>query len=46
LVVLLESGELDYIFLYRSVAEQHKLKFLALPDKINLKKSELEKFYG
>ena len=46
LLALLEAGELDYIFLYRSVAEQHRLKFLTLPDKINLKKSELEKFYG
>jgi molybdate/tungstate transport system substrate-binding protein len=46
LVALLESGELDYIFLYQSLAEQHKLKFLSLPDKINLKKSELEKYYG
>ncbi|MBA4407186.1 tungstate ABC transporter substrate-binding protein WtpA [bacterium] len=45
LLALLEVGELDYIFLYRSVAEQHELKFLALPDKINLKKAELEEYY-
>lgn len=45
LVALLESGEIDYIFLYRSVAEQHKLKYLTLPDNINLKKAELEDLY-
>lgn len=46
LLSLLEAGELDYIFLYRSVAIQHKLKYLSLPDEINLKKSELEDYYG
>lgn len=45
LLALLEAGELDYIFLYKSVAEQHGLKFLTLPDKINLKKAELEDYY-
>lgn len=37
LLALLESGSIDYIFLYRSVAIQHKLKYLVLPDEINLK---------
>jgi molybdate/tungstate transport system substrate-binding protein len=45
LLALLEAGELDYIFLYRSVAEQHRLKYLTLPDTINLKKAELEDYY-
>jgi molybdate/tungstate transport system substrate-binding protein len=45
LLALLETGELDYIFIYRSVAEQHGLRFLTLPDKINLKKAELEDYY-
>lgn len=36
LIALLESGEIDYMFIYRSVAVQHKLKFLALPEAINL----------
>ncbi|MBU0763706.1 MAG: tungstate ABC transporter substrate-binding protein WtpA [Bacteroidetes bacterium] len=40
LLALLESGSIDYIFLYRSVAEQHKLKYLVLPDEINLKNPE------
>jgi len=45
LLALLEVGELDYIFIYRSVAEQHHLKYLILPDQINLKNPELESHY-
>ena len=45
LLTLLEVGELDYVFIYRSVAEQHKLKTLVLPDEINLKKAEFADFY-
>jgi len=41
LLALLESSTIDYIFLYRSVAEQHGLKYLRLPDQINLKNSQL-----
>ena len=37
LLSLLESGNLDYIFIYKSVALQHQLKYLVLPDQINLK---------
>jgi len=36
LLALLEAGELDYIFIYRSVAEQHGLNIISLPDEINL----------
>lgn len=46
LLALLETGTLDYIFLYRSVAQQHKLSYLLLPDSINLKKFDLELFYS
>jgi len=46
LLALLETGTIDYIFLYRSVAQQHKLKYLLLPDSINLKKFELKEFYN
>jgi molybdate/tungstate transport system substrate-binding protein len=45
LLALLEVGELDYIFIYRSVAEQHKLRYILLPDKINLKKTQLRDLY-
>ena len=37
LLGLLEAGAIDYIFIYRSVARQHNLKFITLPDEINLK---------
>ena len=45
LLALLEVGELDYIFIYRSVAEQYELEYLILPDEINLKKTEFADFY-
>ncbi|MEE4196772.1 MAG: tungstate ABC transporter substrate-binding protein WtpA [Bacteroidales bacterium] len=45
LLALLESNSIDYIFLYRSVAEQHGLKYVVLPDSINLKNPDLNEFY-
>ncbi|HSH51708.1 MAG TPA: tungstate ABC transporter substrate-binding protein WtpA [Bacteroidales bacterium] len=45
LLALLESNTIDYIFLYRSVAEQHGLKYVILPDSINLKNPDLNDFY-
>lgn len=45
LLALLEVGELDYMFIYRSVAEQHKLRYILLPDEINLKKTQLSDSY-
>jgi molybdate/tungstate transport system substrate-binding protein len=36
LIALLEAGELDYIFIYRSVAQQHQARYLLLPEEINL----------
>lgn len=46
LVALLESESIDYIFLYRSVAMQHQLKYLILPDAINLKNPALAADYA
>ncbi|MBC8321302.1 MAG: tungstate ABC transporter substrate-binding protein WtpA [Bacteroidetes bacterium] len=46
LLALLESNNVDYIFLYRSVAEQHKLNYVILPDSINLKDPGLSDFYS
>lgn len=36
LLSTMESGDVDYAFMYKSVAEQHKLEFLELPGEINL----------
>jgi len=46
LIGLLESDVIDYIFLYRSVAEQHGLKYVILPDSINLSNPNLSAFYS
>jgi molybdate/tungstate transport system substrate-binding protein len=36
MLALLDSGDIDYTFEYRSVAEQHGLRFIELPPEINL----------
>lgn len=46
LIALLETHSVDYIFIYRSVAMQHKLKYLVLPDEINLKMPEMAELYS
>ena len=45
LVAMLESGVMDYAWEYRSVAVQHRLKFLTLPQELNLSNYELESIY-
>lgn len=45
LLALLEAGELDYIFIYRSVVEQHKLRYVVLADEVNLKNERFADFY-
>ena len=45
LVAMLESGVMDYAWEYRSVAVQHKIKFLTLPQEINLSSYAQESFY-
>ncbi len=46
LIALLESGDMDYAWEYRSVAVQHGMKFVELPDEINLSLVEQADFYG
>ena len=46
LLALLEAGEIDYLFIYRSVAAQHGLNMISLPDEINLKSSAFAKLYS
>jgi molybdate/tungstate transport system substrate-binding protein len=45
LLALLAAGEIDYAWEYRSVAEQHHLKFLRLPKEINLSDPTLAATY-
>jgi molybdate/tungstate transport system substrate-binding protein len=46
LIALLESGHIDYIFLYKSVAVQHGLLYLELPDSLSLGNFALNDWYG
>ncbi len=46
LIALLESGDMDYAWEYRSVAVQHGMKFVELPDEINLSMVEQADFYS
>lgn len=45
LLALLESGEIDYLFIYRSVIQQHGLKLLRMPDRVNLSSTKYAAFY-
>jgi len=45
LVALVESNAVDYMFQYKSVAIQHNLKYVELPDKINLSDPLKNNFY-
>jgi molybdate/tungstate transport system substrate-binding protein len=46
LIALLETNTIDYFFIYRSVAVQHNLKYVQLPDSINLKSHNLSGWYA
>jgi molybdate/tungstate transport system substrate-binding protein len=45
LITLLQNGDMDYAWEYRSVAVQHGLKFVTLDDHINLGNYQLDDFY-
>ncbi|MGV8079820.1 MAG: tungstate ABC transporter substrate-binding protein WtpA [Syntrophales bacterium] len=45
LVSLLQTGNMDYAWEYLSVAVQHGLKYVVLPDQINLGNYKYDKFY-
>lgn len=45
LIALLQTGAIDYAFIYRSVAMQHHLNYIVLPDAINLKNPEYSDVY-
>jgi len=46
LVALVETGVIDYMFQYKSVAIQHGFTYLELPDSINLSDIALKDHYG
>ncbi len=46
LLALLESGVIDYAFEYKSVAVQHKLRFVELPPELNLGNPEYSSSYA
>jgi molybdate/tungstate transport system substrate-binding protein len=45
LIALLETHAVDYIFVYKSVALQHRLKYINLPSAINLSDPEFNDVY-
>jgi molybdate/tungstate transport system substrate-binding protein len=46
LVMLLESRAIDYAFVFRSIAEEHNLKVIRLPDEYNLSNPQHVKTYA
>ena len=46
LLFLLDAGEIDYAFQYRSVAEQHGYEFLEFPPEIDLSSEDLAELYA
>ncbi len=46
LIALVEAGAADYMFQYKSVARQHNMKYIELPDMINLGNPLLNEQYN
>ncbi|NOX14799.1 MAG: tungstate ABC transporter substrate-binding protein WtpA [Epsilonproteobacteria bacterium] len=45
LLGLLEVGAFDYLYIYKSVAQQHHLKYITLPPQVSLKSAKYASFY-
>ncbi len=45
LLGLLEIGSIDYLYIYKSVAKQHNLKYITLPPEVNLGNKKYADFY-
>ncbi len=45
LLALLQVHALDYLYIYKSVAQQHGLKYITLPKEISLKDGEFDRLY-
>jgi molybdate/tungstate transport system substrate-binding protein len=46
LVAMTETGVIDYMFQYKSVAIQHGFRYLELPDAINLSSPDMKEHYS
>ncbi|MHA1786394.1 MAG: tungstate ABC transporter substrate-binding protein WtpA [Candidatus Helarchaeota archaeon] len=46
LISSLQAGEIDYLFIYRSIAKQHGLNYLSLDDHLDLSNESLSDFYA
>ena len=46
LLGLLEVHAIDYLFIYKSVAQQHDLKYIVLPEEISLKDEAFKDLYA
>ena len=46
LMASLETGEIDYLFIYKSVAIQHGVKYIELPPQIDLSSIQYEQNYS
>jgi len=46
LLGLLEAGQYDYLYIYKSVADQHHLKYITLPEAISLKSAKYDNVYA
>jgi len=45
LLGLIEAGMYDYLYIYKSVAQQHGLKYITLPPEVSLKSASLKDEY-
>ncbi len=45
LLALIEAKAYDYLYIYKSVAQQHGLKYITLPKEVSLKDNEFKDFY-
>ncbi len=45
LLGLLEAGVYDYLYIYKSVAQQHGLHYLTLPPEVSLREKKFSDFY-
>ena len=46
LVALLQAGELDYVYCYKSIAEQHGMPFIKFPSEIDFSEIAKAEVYG